>query len=124
MQDIGTSLHVLVFFTVEMKSRKQMKIFAVLLAAAAVLAGGDLDAQSQDTTLPMRWNSFDAGLEQAKNSHKKVLVDVYTEWCGWCAKMDSEVYSDPGVKDYLSRNFVLIRMNAEGEGKVHYKGEE
>jgi thioredoxin-related protein len=100
-----------------------MKYIAIAFALAA-LTNGVLVAQPKDSSPAMHWNSFDAGLEKAKASHKKVLVDVYTEWCGWCAKMDTEVYSDPGVKEYLSKNFVIIKMNAEGGGKVHYKGQE
>ncbi len=96
----------------------------VVIAFAAALTNGVLIAQPKDSSLAIQWNSFDEGMEKAKASHKKVLVDVYTEWCGWCAKMDTEVYTDPGVKDYLSTNFVIIKMNAEGNGKVHYKGQE
>ncbi len=39
-------------------------------------------------------------------------------------KMDSEVYTDSLIKDYLSKNFVIIKMNAEANGKIHYKGVE
>jgi len=99
-----------------------MKYFVFVFIAAA--AGGVLYAQSKDSSPAIRWNSFDAGLENAKASHKKVLVDVYTEWCGWCARMDTEIYTNPGIKDYLSKNFVIIKLNAEGTGKIHYKGQE
>ncbi len=92
--------------------------------AAAALSNGVLIAQAKDSSAVIQWRSFDAGMEQAKASHKKVLVDVYTEWCGWCAKMDTEVYTDPKIKDYLSKNFVIVKMNAEGNGTVHYRGQE
>ena len=75
-----------------------MKHIAVVFALAATLGCGVLYGQSKDTSITMRWNSFDVGLEKAKANHKKVLVDVYTEWCGWCAKMDSEVYTEPGYQ--------------------------
>jgi thioredoxin-related protein len=101
-----------------------VKCLVIIFIAAAAVTGGALHAQSKDSSTAMRWNSFDAGLEKAKASHKKVLVDVYTEWCGWCKKMDTEVYTDPGIKDYLSKNFIIIKMNAEGTGKIHYKGQE
>lgn len=101
-----------------------MKHIAVVFALAATLGCGVLYGQSKDTSITMRWNSFDVGLEKAKANHKKVLVDVYTEWCGWCAKMDSEVYTNPDIKDYLSKNFVVIKMNAEGTDKIHYQGQE
>lgn len=46
---------------------------------------------------------------------KPLLVDVYTEWCGWCKKLDSSVYPDARVQQ-LSKNFVMLRLNAEGGG--------
>ncbi|MGA9406315.1 MAG: DUF255 domain-containing protein [Bacteroidota bacterium] len=101
-----------------------MKYTIVLFVIAALMANGALVAQPKKSSPAIQWNSFDAGIEQARTSHKKVLVDVYTEWCGWCKKMDSEVYTDSVIKDYLSRNFVIIKMNAEAGGKIHYKGVE
>ncbi len=101
-----------------------MKYIIILHMVVAIAAGGVLQAQAKDSSTAIRWNSFDAGLEKAKTSHKKVLVDVYTEWCGWCARMDTEVYVDPGIKDYLAKNFVIIKMNAEGHEKIHFRGQE
>jgi thioredoxin-related protein len=99
-----------------------MKFFIFAFIASGALMNAVLMAQSKPSE--MRWNSFDAGMEEARVSHKKVLVDIYTDWCGWCKKMDSNVYTDPGIREYLSKNYVIIKMNAEGSGKVHYKGQE
>ncbi len=101
-----------------------MKYIAVVFVIAAVTANGVLVAQLKNSSATVHWSSFDAGLEQAKISHKKVLVDVFTEWCSWCKKMDSEVYSNSDIKDYLSKNFIIIKMNAEANEKIHYKGVE
>ncbi|MGA7160562.1 MAG: DUF255 domain-containing protein [Bacteroidota bacterium] len=101
-----------------------MKYKVVVLALAALLVNGALIAQTKKPSRVMQWSSFDAGMKRAKNRHKKVLVDVYTDWCGWCKKMDSEVYADSAVRDYLSKNFVIVKMNAEEDVKIHYKGEE
>ena len=101
-----------------------MKYIIMGFAIASVMANGLLVAQPKKSSATINWNTFDAGLKQAKASHKKVLVDVYTEWCGWCEKMDKEVYTDSSVRDYLSKNFVIIKMNAETDGSIHYNGQE
>ena len=95
-----------------------------IIAVFVLISGEILIAQPKKTAMNLRWESFNGGIEQAKTSHKKVLVDVYTDWCGWCKKMDQNVYTDQGVKDYLSKNFVVIKMNAEGDGTLHYKGKD
>ena len=70
-----------------------------------------------------QWKKFDEGMKLAKESGKKVLIDVYTDWCGWCKKMDANTYSDKSIKEYLDKNFVIIKLNAEGNEKISYAGQ-
>jgi thioredoxin-related protein len=72
----------------------------------------------------LRWNDLDRALSEAKKANKPVLVDVVTDWCGWCRRMDKTTYGDPGVRDYIARQFVPARINAEDDAKrASYKGE-
>ncbi len=80
-------------------------------------------AQNKSAKKDVQWNTFDAGLAQAKKSGKKILVDVYTDWCGWCKKMDANTYSDAKVQDYLKKNFVIVKLNAEANEKITYTGQ-
>ena len=41
------------------------------------------------------WSELDPGLAEAKRAGKPLLVDVYTDWCGWCKRMDRTTYADP-----------------------------
>ena len=68
------------------------------------------------------WRAWDEGLRQAGASRRPVLVDVYTDWCGWCKRMDRDVYSRPEVKSYLGRKFVIVRLNAEAADAAQYEG--
>jgi len=69
-------------------------------------------------------NSFEDALKKAKNENKRVIVDVYTDWCGWCKKMDGEAYSNSDIKKIIEENFVLVKLNAEGTGKIKYNGKD
>lgn len=69
----------------------------------------------------LQWRSFDAGLAEAKASHKKILLDVYTDWCGWCKKLDKEVYSNQKVATYLAKAYIPVKLNAESAKKLSYK---
>jgi thioredoxin-related protein len=67
------------------------------------------------------WMTFSEGLAHAKKSGKKVMVDVYTDWCGWCKKMDRDTYEDQTVSEYLGRYYVSIRLNAESAKTILYQ---
>ena len=47
-----------------------------------------------------------------------MLVDVYTDWCGWCKKMDREVYGHPQVQQLLAASFELVKLNAESANLI------
>jgi thioredoxin-related protein len=77
-------------------------------------------------TQELQWNSFNDGMETAarsqnSNGRKKVIMDVFTDWCGWCKKMDKDVYSQSDIQAYLANNFILIKLNAESNNEVTYK---
>ena len=66
------------------------------------------------------WVAFNEGMAKAQSENKKVLLDVYTDWCTWCKKMDSDVYTDAKVAEILSEKFVAIKLNAEANSSIQY----
>ena len=57
--------------------------------------------------------------EIARADDKLVIADVYTDWCGWCRKMDQNIYSNPAIAA-LSRQQVFLKINAEDRGQGQY----
>ena len=100
-----------------------MRSKTAIILLVLFFASMTLPSQTKNHVSELKWNSFNAGITQAGSSHKKILVDVYTDWCGWCKRMDKEVYADPAVREYLAKNFVVIKINAEGSESVRYKGQ-
>jgi len=68
------------------------------------------------------WRAWDAGLREAAVSGRPVLVDVYTDWCGWCKRMDRDVYARADVQEYLARKFVTVKLDAESSAAARYEG--
>jgi thiol:disulfide interchange protein len=56
--------------------------------------------------------SFEAGMKEAADTGKLVMVDLYTDWCGWCKRLDREVYTNGEVAK-LAKDFVCIKLNPE-----------
>jgi thioredoxin-related protein len=61
----------------------------------------------------IKWLKFEEAIAANAQNPKMLLVDVYTDWCGWCKKMDKETFTDPKVIAYINSNFYAVKMNAE-----------
>lgn len=59
------------------------------------------------------WHNFNEGSKLAIDRKKPVLMFFYADWCGWCRKMESEVFADPEVSRKLRDNYVSVRINTE-----------
>ncbi len=93
-----------------------MAALLLLLAFSGTLAAGDKSK--------LQWLSFEKGMAEAKKSNKKMLVDVYTDWCSWCKRMDADTYSNTGIASYLQARYVLVKLNAESSAKQSYNGKQ
>jgi thioredoxin-related protein len=88
--------------------------------------GGDEKKNSPSTqkTNSLTWHKYDEGLAKAKKEKKHILVDFYTNWCGWCKRMDKYTYEDEEIKKVLKENYVAIKVNAESKEEVEVDGKK
>ncbi len=62
-------------------------------------------------------------LEAAQKKHpKKVLIDIYTDWCGWCKRLDATTFKDPKIVDYLNKNYYCVKLDGEEREDITYRG--
>ncbi|WP_394970672.1 thioredoxin family protein [uncultured Croceitalea sp.] len=69
----------------------------------------------------LSWNEA-YELSQTDENPKKIFVDVYTDWCGWCKKMDKDTFQNPEVAEYMKANFYMVKLDAEGKEDITYDG--
>lgn len=107
-----------------------LRIFIALLFASSVFyitSCNQINATNavaiEETPAGLKWYDFENAMELNKKEKKKVLVDMYTSWCGWCKVMDRQTFTDPEVVDYLNEHFILIKFNAETKEPVEFKGQ-
>lgn len=86
------------------------KIITSIMCAVCLCIPGILSA---DEPLKLNWMDFEAGYEKAKEEGKMILVDAYTDWCGFCKKMDASTFQDEKVVEIMQTHFVSIKFNPE-----------
>ena len=74
------------------------------------------------TEAGLSWYHID-DLDEMNLGNRRVMIDMYTSWCGWCKVMDKKTFTDPAVVEYLNENFVLVKFNAERRDPVEFQGE-
>jgi thioredoxin-related protein len=99
-------------------SRARAVLSALLVVGFVTPVAGPVLAQkgrstSESASDGVAWTGWDKGLEQAARTGRPIVVDFYTDWCGWCKRMDRETYSQSEVRAYLGRRYVAVKLNPE-----------
>ncbi len=96
-----------------------------LVAGPAFLYDGPEAAKSVSVTTTsaqeesaVKWYTIEEAQAAMKKKPKKIFVDVYTDWCGWCKRMDKTTFNHPAVAKYLNENFYPVKFDAEGGQNV------
>lgn len=82
------------------------------------------DSGRNSSTEALKWHGFNEGMALAAKEKKLVLIDVFTDWCHWCKVMDKETYTKESVIDYINKNYIAIKLDAESEEKIRYGKKE
>jgi len=98
---------------------KKIALAALVLAAAALFSS----SFRQPNPEPLKWYTWEEAVQLNKTKPRKIVVDVYTDWCGWCKKMDKGAFSDPNVAAYIAANFYSVKLNAEQREDIKFNGE-
>lgn len=70
----------------------------------------------------IQWITLEEAEMKYKQEPRPVLVDLYTDWCGWCKVMDKKTYSNPSLIKYLNQKFYAVKLNAETKKDVTWNG--
>lgn len=81
---------------------KKILLMTMLLGGALVTFAGDAT-----------WTTDAAKAQaQAKTEKKLVLLDFTgSDWCGWCIRLNKEVFSKPEFAEYAKKNLVLVEVD-------------
>ncbi|MBN1163777.1 MAG: DUF255 domain-containing protein [Candidatus Krumholzibacteriota bacterium] len=102
---------------------KRLGILTLLFGISLVFSCSEESSSGKETV--NKWLSFNEGMQLARQENKPVIIDFYTGWCKWCKVMDKETFANPQVANYLRKNFISIRINAEDRSEsLKYRGKK
>lgn len=98
--------------------------YSLVLFLFSLIMPSALRAQETKAT-PVQWMTFEEAIaKNASYPKKKIFIDMYTHWCGWCKKMDAETFVDPVVTKFFNENYYCVKMDAERKDTITYNGRE
>jgi thioredoxin-related protein len=72
----------------------------------------------------IQWMTWNEAVEKNAVEQKVIFVDVYTDWCGWCKKMDATTFKNEKVVDYMNEHYYAVKFNAETHDTIRFNNQE
>lgn len=102
-----------------------MKFRKYFIAVALVVGVGyTSSAQSEKVAKVnggIEWISFEQAVFLNDMKPKKIFIDVYTDWCGWCKRMDAGTFKDSLISKYIGDNYYAVKLNAETKDTIRFR---
>lgn len=99
-----------------------MKFSRYFLFFLSLIVAGSCNAQpSKELNSKINWMSFEQAVALNDKNPKKIFIDIYTDWCGWCKRMDATTFIDSGVVAYMNANFYAVKLNAETKDTIRFR---
>ena len=89
----------------------------LLFTLTLMIAFVSVEAQKEK----INWMSFEEAIVAQEKNPKKIMMDVYTTWCGPCKMLDKNTFQNGDVVKYVNENYYAVKFNAEGNESINYK---
>lgn len=98
---------------------KPLFILTILVSSIGL---GSWRTVEPEPTGKIQWITLEEAAKLQETKPRKIMIDVYTDWCGWCKKMDATTFRDAEVVEYVNQNFYAVKLNAEQKEPITLGG--
>ena len=103
---------------------KRISLFLFVLAFFASAHAQKLDPETgvAANSAEIEWLSWDEAAKRMETEPRKIMVDVFTSWCGWCKRMDATTMQNPTIIQLLNDQYYAVKMDGEYKKDILFKG--
>lgn len=107
--------------------KRVLLFFIALMTVGNVVTAADKNKKEEKKTVndkEIEWISFEEAEKRMQKEPRKVWIDVYTDWCGWCKVLDKKTFSHPEVIKYMNTKYYAIKFDAERTDSFSFAGKK
>lgn len=95
-------------------------ILQLLIVLSPLLLSSQVQIQNN---AKINWLTIQEAVKLQEENPKTILIDMYTDWCGWCKKMDAETFDNPNIANYINTYYYPVKFDAEGKDTIVFRGQ-
>jgi thioredoxin-related protein len=99
-------------------------LFLTFFTLITIQLSAQKDSLKGESLGLIKWVTLHEAESLNVKSPKPFMIDVYTDWCGWCKHMMKTTFSEPGLAQYINLNFYPVRLNAETKDTIEFQGKK
>ncbi len=102
-------------------------LIGLLFTTGFVIAGNNpvipvYNLTPQPPEKKVKWYTFEEAVKLQMENPRIIMVDLFTDWCGWCKRMDATTFENDTVAQYLNKYYYPVKFNAEQKEDINYGG--
>jgi thioredoxin-related protein len=100
------------------------KILLVVPVFVGLMALSFINKPKAEENGEIKWMTWKEAQEAQKKEPRKIVVDVYTDWCGWCKRMDATTFKHAEIVKYVGAKYYAVKFDAETPETIHFNGKD